>query len=93
MIPADTLAQILQRHEYLEAAMSEAGADIATLSKEYSDLGPVVAQINAYQQLLQNLSDAEEMMSDPEMRELAEMELPDLRAAVPDAERGHLPHT
>jgi peptide chain release factor 1 len=27
------------------------------------------------------------MMSDPEMRELAEMELPDLRAAVPDAER------
>ena len=87
MIPADTLAQILQRHEYLEAAMSEAGADIATLSKEYSDLGPVVAQINAYQPLLQNLSDAEEMMSDPEMRELAEMELPDLRAAVPDAER------
>ena len=87
MIPADTLAQILQRHEYLEAAMSEAGADVATLSKEYSDLGPVVAQINAYQQLLQNLSDAEEMMSDPEMRELAEMELPDLRAAVPDAER------
>lgn len=86
MVPLDRLAQITQRFQFLEAQMSEGTGDIAVLAKEYSDMRPVVEQIAAYRALLDNIADAEMMLGDPEMKELAEEELPDLRAAVPDAE-------
>ena len=88
MVPIERLQQISQRFEYLEAKMAEgaAGEDIAALAKEYSDLKPVVEQITAYQTLLADLEEAEVMLEDPDMRELAEEELPELRARLPEAE-------
>lgn len=89
MIPADTLHQIVERFEFLEAKMS-GGVDpgqIAELAKEYSDLKPVVASINEYQTLQSDLTEAEAMLDDPEMRALAEDELPDLRARLPKLEQ------
>jgi peptide chain release factor 1 len=88
MIPEDKLAQITARFEFLEAKMADgsAGDDFATLSKEYSDLKPVVDKISEYQRLITDISDAEDMLSDADMKELAEAELPDLRAALPKAE-------
>lgn len=67
-------------------ADASVGGDIATLAKEYSDLRPVVEQIGAYHSLLADLEDAEQMLADPEMKELAEEELPLLRARLPEAE-------
>ncbi|KUP92734.1 peptide chain release factor 1 [Tritonibacter horizontis] len=88
MIPEDRLEQILQRYQYLEAAMADgAGGDIARLAKEYSDLRPVIEQIEAYRQLLRDLAEAEEMLDDPDMRSLAQEEIPMLKAALPEAER------
>ena len=66
--------------------MSEGGSDIATLAKEYSDLRPVVEQISEYRQLLIDLDDAEAMLRDPEMKALAEEELPLLRARLPETD-------
>ncbi|WP_380058605.1 peptide chain release factor 1 [Falsihalocynthiibacter sp. SS001] len=86
MIATDTLQQILQRFQFLEAAMSEGTSDIATLAKEYSDLKPVVEEIEAFQQLEADIAAAEEMLADPELKELAEEELPELRARLPEAE-------
>ncbi|MBY5932764.1 peptide chain release factor 1 [Tateyamaria omphalii] len=86
MIPQDRLLQITQRFQYLEAAMADGSGDIAALAKEYSDLKPVVDQINAYQQIVADMEEAEAMLSDPDMAELAEEELPRLKAALPDAE-------
>ncbi|MEE2809654.1 MAG: peptide chain release factor 1 [Pseudomonadota bacterium] len=87
MIPEDRLEQILQRYQYLEAAMADgAGGDIAKLAKEYSDLRPVAEQISAYRQLLSDLAEAEEMLADPDMKALAEEEIPALNAALPEAE-------
>jgi len=62
------------------------GADFAALAKEYSDLKPVVEQIDAYRQLLRDLDDAQALLADPEMAELAQEELPALKAALPEAE-------
>ena len=89
MVPFERLEQITQRFEFLEAQMADgdAGADIATLAKEYSDLKPVVDQIHAYRQLLSDLEEAEAMMDDPDMRELAEEELPALKEKLPIAEK------
>jgi peptide chain release factor 1 len=88
MIPMPRLAQITQRFQYLEASMSAGsdGADFAKLAKEYSDLKPVVDQIELYQQLQRDLEEAEAMLEDPEMAELAREELPRLRARLPEVE-------
>ncbi|WP_299281994.1 peptide chain release factor 1 [uncultured Tateyamaria sp.] len=86
MIPADRLVQITQRFQYLEAAMADGTGDIAALAKEYSDLRPVVEQIAAYSRIIEDMAEAEAMLDDPDMAELAQEELPRLRAALPEAE-------
>jgi len=89
MIPEDRLRQITDRFEFLEAQLN-AGPDpsqIAEISREYAELKPVVTQIAAYETLKADFAEAEEMLSDPEMRELAEEELPRLKAALPEAEQ------
>ena len=89
MIPDDRLEQIVQRFQFLEAKMNEgaSGDQIASLGREYSELRPVVEQIAAYRQLSEDLAEAQEMLADPDMRALAEEELPLLKARFPDAER------
>ena len=89
MVPFDKLDQITRRFEFLEARLSAgaAPAEIAALSREYSDLKPVVTQIAAYRQSLDDLAEAELMLADPEMKALAEEELPRLKAAIPEQEQ------
>ena len=89
MIPQDKLEQILGRFQFLEAKMAsgDAADDIAALAKEYSDLRPVIDVITEYQTLEADLAEAELMMSDPDMKELAEEELPMLRARLPEIEQ------
>ena len=55
MLPADKLDQIVRRFEFLEAKLSAGAppAEIAELSREYSDLKPVVAEIAAWRQARQ----------------------------------------
>ncbi|UWQ82077.1 peptide chain release factor 1 [Leisingera caerulea] len=88
MVPEERLEQILQRFQYLEAAMADGagGGDIAALAKEYSDLRPVAEQVTAYRKLLSDLEEAELMLADPDMKDLAEEEIPALKAAIPEAE-------
>ena len=86
MISEHLLIQITQRFEYLEAQMAEGSGDIAKLAKEYSDLKPVVEEIKAYQCLVKDIVDAEAMLVDPDLQELAKEELPILRAALPTLE-------
>ena len=83
------MAQIVDRFQFLEAKMSAGvdGADIAALAREYSELRPVVETVQGYQSLVAQIAEAEALLADPEMRELAEAELPELRDALPDAER------
>ena len=48
---------------------------------------PVVEQIEAWQRLSQDLEEAEAMLDDPDMAELAREEIPQLKAALPEAEK------
>ncbi|MCB2093686.1 MAG: peptide chain release factor 1 [Rhodobacteraceae bacterium] len=81
MVPLDKLDQITRRFDFLEAKLAAGAppADIAALSREYADLRPVIAEIARYRAALDELRDAEAMVHDPEMRALAEEELPRLR--------------
>ena len=87
MISADKLEQITQRFQFLEAKLAHGGGDIAALGREYAELRPVVAQIDLWRALCRDLAEAEAMLCDPEMRGLAEEELPQLRARLPEVER------
>jgi peptide chain release factor 1 len=89
MLPEDKLDQIVQRFGYVEARLSAgaAPADIAALSREHAELAPVIATIAAWKQARADISEAEAMLSDPEMRGLAEDELPGLRARLPQMEQ------
>ena len=89
MVPIDKLEQIKQRFEFLEAKMNDgaAGEDIAKLAKEYSELRPVVEQIGEYQMLLSDLEEAQLMLDDPDMKDLAAEELPTIKARIPEVEQ------
>lgn len=89
MVPLDKLAQITERFEYLEAKLNAGAppAEIAKISREYSDLRPVVDQIHAYRIALDDLAEAEGWLTDPEMRSLAEEELPQLKSRIPEMEQ------
>jgi len=88
MVPIDKLEQIKQRFEFLEAKMNDgaAGEDIAKLAKEYSEMRPVVEQIGEYQTLLSDLEEAQLMLDDPDMKDLAAEELPTIKARIPEVE-------
>ncbi|WP_044043752.1 peptide chain release factor 1 [Octadecabacter antarcticus] len=88
MIPNDRLMQITERFEFLEARMGEGlgGDAFVSVSREYAELRPVVEVVRHYQDLTEEIEGAQAMLSDPEMKELAEMELPQLRERLPDAE-------
>ena len=88
MIPLDKLAQIQQRFQFLEAKMNDgvSGEEIAQLAKEYAEIKPVISQIEQYQALLEQIDDANEMLNDPDMKALAEEELPELKAQSPEVE-------
>jgi peptide chain release factor 1 len=86
MIPTERLQQIKERLEFVEARMSAGAGDIAALGREYADLRPVVAQIAEWERLQSDIAEAESLLDDPEMRSLAEEELPTLRARLPQVE-------
>jgi len=89
MIPEDRLRDIAQRYAFLEAKMQEGlpPAEIAQVSREWSQLKPVVEAAEAWRALTDDLRDTEAMLADPEMRALAEEELPSLRERLEEKER------
>ena len=87
------LSRVTDRFEELTHMMSDgslAGDSYAELSKEYSDLTPIVKSIEAYQAALSELDGILSMMADPEtdpeMKTLAEMELEELKERIPALE-------
>ncbi|WP_411889763.1 peptide chain release factor 1 [Yoonia sp. SDW83-1] len=88
MIAPEKIEQIIDRFQFLEAKMADgaAGSEIAALGREYAELRPVVETVTAYKDLVSQIADAEAMLADPEMKELAEAELPELKAQLEASE-------
>jgi peptide chain release factor 1 len=80
------LEKLVRRHVELRDALSSGAAvDFAKLSKEYSDLSPVVESIEALGRARAELAEAEALAAgdDAEMRQLAEEELKGLKECLP----------
>ncbi len=56
------------------------------LMKEHSDIEDVVFKYREYKVVSKNLEEAKEMLNDPEMKELAEMEMLDAKEKLPKIE-------
>ena len=81
---------ILARQEELQTKM--ASGDLPTdefvaLSKEYAELEPVGEAARELRRLRTELAGLDEMLADPEMKEMAEAEAAELKSAIPEAER------
>ena len=84
MLPVDKLEQLVRRYGELEELLCtpEVLADrlkLTKLNKERSDLAPLVDAFAHYRDLEKKIRDDEEALADPELRELAQAELPGLQ--------------
>ncbi|HZF74270.1 MAG TPA: peptide chain release factor 1 [Acetobacteraceae bacterium] len=82
------LDSLLTRVEELRHQLNTAdGSQIGTISKELSELDPLVEKVQAYRAAERARDEAEAMLGDPELRELAEAEYLDLKERLPSLER------
>ncbi|MDD4616340.1 MAG: peptide chain release factor 1 [Alphaproteobacteria bacterium] len=85
----ETYAKVVERFEEVRDALSQPGLaaeQFTKLSKEYSDLTPVAEAIGDLNKAKKELADAEQMLSDPDMREEAKNEIDLLRPRIPKLE-------
>jgi len=85
---ADKLTPFINRYDELSTLLSspDITSDIkkmTELSKEQSNLLPIVEKAKEYKALLQEIADSKEMLSDPEMSDMAKEELKELEPKVP----------
>jgi peptide chain release factor 1 len=83
------LDRIAARAEELRAMLSEgiSGEAYVKASKELSDIEPVVARIGDLRSAERARSEAETLLADPEMKDLAEAELYELKEQIPALEQ------
>ncbi len=94
MIPRERLLQLMTRHEELEHMMSGGEAlssdEFVKISREYAELTPIVKTAQDYLKIFDDAEEMQEILedtaADAEMKELAEMELPELKKALPALE-------
>lgn len=83
------LAPVAQRYKDVGEQMSQAGLsgeDFVKLSKEYAELQDVVDLYNEYKAAVEGMAGAKEMLDDPDMAELAQAELDELKEKIPALE-------
>ena len=95
MIPDGKIEQLLDRYDFLQHQLADPAAlgseKFVAVSKEFSDLGPVVEGAEALKALRQEITDLEEMSGeaegDAEMRSMAAEELTEAKNRLPGLER------
>lgn len=83
------LAPIAARHSEISEQMSAgnlSGEAFVKLSKEYAELQPVVDIFNEYKKAVDDKAGALEMLDDPDMGEMAQAELDELKEKIPALE-------
>lgn len=87
----DKLHDIERRFETVEAdfsnpAIASNPGEMQRLGKLRAELEPIVTATREYRRALQDLADAESLLDDPEMRELAQAELEPTKARIAELE-------
>jgi len=85
------LEGLSDRHEEIAGLLSEPEVmadqnQFRALSMEYSQLEPVVLEYKNYCQIIENKETAEEMLNDPELKDMAKEELAEIKSSLEDLE-------
>ncbi|KAA0207461.1 MAG: peptide chain release factor 1 [Ignavibacteriaceae bacterium] len=91
----DKLEKVKLRYEEITAKLSDPEVindqqQFKALSKEYSDLEEIVHAYNHYKSIKNNLDSGRELLyetNDPEMKELAELEIAEMQLKIEEAEK------
>ncbi|MBO9656277.1 peptide chain release factor 1 [Agrobacterium sp. SOY23] len=92
-LPVEKMRELERRFGEIEARMSAGpAADVyVKLASEYSELEPVVKKIREYEKAVSEASDLEALLADKstdkDMRDLAEMELPEIETRIGELEK------
>ncbi|WP_409528127.1 PCRF domain-containing protein, partial [Rhizobium sp.] len=92
-LPVEKMRELERRFGEIEARMSAGpAADVyVKLASEYSELEPVVKKIRDYEKAVSEASDLEALLADrttdKDMRDLAEMELPEVESRISELEK------
>ncbi|WP_122289318.1 PCRF domain-containing protein, partial [Serratia plymuthica] len=86
------LEALQERHEEVQALLGDAGViaeqdRFRALSREYSQLTDVSRCFLEWRQVQEDLATAEMMLDDPEMREMAQEEMKQAKAATEELEQ------
>ena len=89
-ISDERIAAIEARRDELQSAMSApalAAEDIVRFAKDYAEIEPVAIAAREVRRIRAEIAALRLMITDPEMREMAEDEIAALERALPEAER------
>ena len=92
-LPVEKMRELERRFGEIEARMSAGPAadGYVKLASEYSELEPVVKKIRDYEKAVSEANDLEALLADKttdkDMRELAEMELPEVETRIGELEK------
>jgi peptide chain release factor 1 len=80
----EKLLEVEKRYDALTAQLSDPSVAsdpnvYARVAREHASLTPLVETFRAYKAARQGIADAEEMLGDPDLRDLAQAELDDLK--------------
>ncbi len=83
MLPIEKLEQLSRRYVELDDLLCQPSVlgdrqKLGSLNKERSEIEPVVNQFSRYRELLKKIKDDEDALADPDLKELAQLELPEL---------------
>ena len=87
----EKLVKIIQAYEDLQARMGDPAVlsdqkEYNRLAKEYASQGPLAHKAQEYVQASDDLAEAKEMLSDPDMKEFAQEEIASIEAKLPALE-------
>jgi peptide chain release factor 1 len=92
-LPVEKMRELERRFGEIEARMSAGpAADVyVKLASEYSELEPVVKKVREYEKAVSEAADLQALLADKttdkDMRDLAEMELPEVEARIAELEK------
>jgi peptide chain release factor 1 len=88
---SDNLTKIMLKYEEIAKKLNDVDSlgreEYIQLSKEYADLGPIIEKVNHYLEVVNSIKELEVLLEDPEMKELAEFELEELKEKLPKLEK------
>ncbi|MBR3257527.1 MAG: PCRF domain-containing protein, partial [Eggerthellaceae bacterium] len=87
----EKLSKIIKAYEDLQVRMGDPDVlanqkEYNRLAKEYADQGPLAAKAKEYVTAVEDLANAKEMLSDADMKELAQEEIAEIEARLPKLE-------